>query len=285
MKTSAPAQASPTGLSRHHLWLWLSVAGAVLAIAGNVVGLSVGSIYERLKPAFLAQALAQDVADLAVIGPAWLILAALALRGSLRAFLMWLGVLTFTVYNYVIYAVAVPFGPLLPLWISVLGLTLYALIGGLTAADNWAVKSAYTDERPVRATAWFLIVAGILFALLWLSEDVPAWLKGTTPQSLIDMGMLTNPVHIMDLAFFLPALWITGSWLLKAKPMGYTVAPAFIVFIILTGIPILITPFIQARLGQVPGWGVIVPIGVLVAVSLAVLIWLISAIHETPHKS
>ena len=46
------------------------------------------SIYIRLTPVFLPQALAQDVADLAIASPALLVLAMFALRGSLRAYLL-----------------------------------------------------------------------------------------------------------------------------------------------------------------------------------------------------
>src|SRR5512146_323694 len=106
------------------LWLRLSIAAALVAIVGSVVGLTAPAVYAVLEPAFYAQAIAQDVADLALVAPAWLIVAIAALRGSLRAYLLWLGVLTFTVYNYVIYTLAVPFGPLFPLWVVVFGLAL-----------------------------------------------------------------------------------------------------------------------------------------------------------------
>jgi hypothetical protein len=36
-------------------------------------------------------------------------------------------------YNYAIYAFSVHFGPLFLVWVAVLGLALFALIGGLTA--------------------------------------------------------------------------------------------------------------------------------------------------------
>jgi len=266
-------------LHRPRLWLWLSIVAALLAIAGNIIALSVGSIYAPLTPVFFPQALAQDIASLAVVSPAWLILAALALRGSLRAYLQWLGVLTFTIYNYVIYTFSVPFGPLLPLWIVVFGLSLYALIGGIATADHKTIQRAYTSERAIRVVGWFLVVAGVLFTLLWLSEDVPAWLAGKMPQSLIDMGLPTNPVHILDLSFFLPAIWITAALLLKHRALAYTLAPAFIVFIILTGIPILITPIVQAQRGETAGWGVMVPVGTLTAISLALLVWFIMTIR------
>jgi hypothetical protein len=261
------------------IWLWLSILAALLAIAGSVVALSVPSIYAGLTPAFLPQALAQDIANLAVVSPAWLILAALALRGSLRAYLLWLGVLTFTVYNYVIYTFSIPFGPLFLLWVAVLGLSLYALIGGVTAVDRRAVESAFTSRGVITVMAWFLIVTAVLFAFLWLSEDVPALLSGSRPASVVDMALPTNPVHILDLGFFLPAVILTGVMLLKKKPFAYSVAPAFIVFLVLTGIPILLTPVVQAARGETAAWGVVVPIGTLTVVLLGLLAWLLPTVH------
>ena len=236
-------------------------------------------IYSGLTPAFLPQAIAQDIANLLIAAPALLILAALGLRGSLRAYLLWLGVLTFTVYNYVIYTFSIPFGPLFLLWVAVLGMCIYALIGGVTAVDHRAVAAHYTSQRAVTVAAWFLIVIAILFGLLWLSEDVPALLAGARPQSVIDMALPTNPVHILDLAFFLPAVIATGVLLLKRRPFAYTVAPAFIVFLILTGIPILITPVVQSARGEMASWGVVGPIGALTLALLGLLAWLLSTIQ------
>jgi len=61
--------------------------------------------------------------------------------------------------------------------------------------------------------------------LLWLSEDVPALLAGGVPQSVRDMALPTNPVHVLDLAFFLPAVITIGVQLLRRRPFAFTVAP------------------------------------------------------------
>lgn len=261
------------------MWLRLSIAAALLAIAGSIISLSVKSIYAGLTPAFFPQALAQDIANLAIVSPMWIILAVLALRGSLRAYLLWLGVLTFTVYNYVIYTFSIPFGPLFLLWVAVFGMCIYSLIGGVTALDHKTVKSSFTSSRAVKVVAWFLIITAVLFSFLWLSEDIPALLSNTRPQSLVDMALPTNPVHILDLGFFLPAVILTGVMLIKGKALAYTFAPSFIVFLILTGIPILITPVVQSVLGETAAWGVVIPIGTLTVLLLGLLIWLLRTIH------
>jgi hypothetical protein len=277
---------NPTGSARPKAvsasataWLWLSILAALLAAAGSVVGLTVGRIYARLTPVFLPQALAQDVANLALASPALLILAALALRGSLRAYLLWLGVLTFTVYNYVIYTFSIPFGPLFLLWVAVLGLCLFTLLGGVAAVDHAAVAAHFASRRAVQVVAWFLIVVAVLFGFLWLSEDVPALLSGATPQSVSDMALPTNPVHVLDLAFFLPAVIATGVSLLKRKPLAFTLAPPSLVLLILTGIPILLTPVVQAVRGETAGWGVVVPIGTLTVALLGLLAWLLATLR------
>ena len=261
-------------------WLWLSVAAAILAILGSVTSLAVHGIYAGLTSAFLPQAIAQDVANLAIASPALLVTVALALRGSLRAYLVWLGVLAFTVYNYVIYTFSVPFGPLFLLWVAVLGMCLFSLIGGVVAVDHVAVQQSFTNRRAVVVVAWSLIVIAALFCLLWLSEDVPALLAGAVPRSVRDMALPTNPVHVLDLAFFLPAVVISAVQLLRRRPLGFTAAPAFLVFLILTGAPILLTPVVQRTLGQEASWGVVVPIGTLTVVLVGVLSWLLASVRQ-----
>jgi len=276
-----PIDARSMFSGREVVWLWLSVIAALLAVAGSVTALSVESIYARLTPTFLPEAVAQDVVNVAIVSPLWFVVAWLALRGSWRAYLLWLGVLTFTVYNYVIYTFAIPFGPLFLLWVAVLSLSLFALIGGITSIEYNVVQSFFTNRRAVVVVAFFLIITALLFSLLWLSEDVPALLSGRTPQTLIDRALPTNAVHVLDYALFLPTAIITGVFLLKRKPFGHLVAPAFIIFLILTGIPILVTPVIQAARGQEPGWGVVVPIGTLTVLSIALLGWLMSSVRRS----
>jgi len=262
------------------VWLWLSIAAALLAIAGSLNGLLAPSIYSGLTEAFLPQAIAQDAANVVLVSPFMIVLAVLALRNSLRAYLLWLGVVTFTVYNYVIYTFSIPFGYLFPLWVAVLGLSIYALIGGIAEARHEAIRASYLRPGRVKVTAWVLIIVAVFFAFVWLSEDVPALLAGTAPASVTAMALPTNPVHILDLAFFLPAVIVTGAMLIKQIAFGYTLAPAFLVFLVLTGVPILLTPVVQPLVDQSPAWGVTLPIGVLTLVLVVILGWLVASIRD-----
>ena len=150
------------------------------------------------------------------------------------------------------------------------------MLGGAACVDRGELLGAYRSARAARTAGWALIVIALLFGALWLSEDVPALLGGTTPQSLVDQGVITNPVHVLDLAFFLPAVLLTGLLWLRGSVRAATVAPSFLVFLLLTGLPIIVTPMMQTVRGETAAWGVIVPIGTVTIVVLAILGWLLA---------
>lgn len=260
-------------------WLWMSVAAVLIAAAGNVVGLAdIGGVYGKETSAFVNQAIAQDTVNLAVVCPAVIILALLAGRGWFGAYLAWLGTLAFTVYNYVIYTLSVHAGALFLPWIAVLGLAIYALIGGLAVLDVGAVK-ARLARAPRGMAGWFLIVVAAVFTALWLSSIIPAVLAGDVPAGARELGLPSNPVHVLDLAFYLPAAFTSGVLLLRGRAWAYASAPGLLVFLALTGLPILLTPFVANARGDAPGWAVLPPVAVITVVSVALTVRLLSAVR------
>ena len=257
-------------------WWWAtSAVAAVVALVGSAIGLAdVDGIYGRETAPFVDQAIAQDLVNLTLAAPATLLLAWRAWRGSLRAGLLWTGVLTFTVYNYAIYTMSIHVGPLFLAWVTVLGLTLWSLVGGLRALRPAAVAPELA-AAPRRVVGWYLLVIGGVFTLLWLSDIVPAMIEGRVPQGAADLDLPSNPVHVLDLAVFLPAVIAVGRLVLLRRPTGLTLAPAAVVFLVMTGLPILVTPFVTAARGGEPAWPVMGPVGAITAVGVVVLVALL----------
>jgi hypothetical protein len=252
-------------------WLRLATGTALLALAGSILALlDIEGSYGAETENLLQQAVAQDAVNVVVVAPAILVLSQLARRGSLTATLLWLGALAFTAYSYVIYTFSLHFGPLFLVWVAVLGGSLYALIGGLAAVDAEAVRARLADA-PTRPLAWLLLGVAMLFTLAWLGDIVPALVSGDAPRSARDAGLPTNPVHVLDLAFFLPAVFATGVLLLRRRPFAYAVAPGLVVFLVLTMLPALATPFVAAARGGSPAWGLLAPFAVLTVGSVVVL--------------
>ncbi|MEJ2151160.1 MAG: hypothetical protein P8Z40_17050 [Chloroflexota bacterium] len=256
----------------HSQWyLWLTVPIVILLAVAAGGGLFVGGLY-RDSPNLVAQAVGQDAITLAVALPTLAISGFLASRGFRRARLVWLGGLIYTVYTYVGYAFSVRFNPLFLVYVALLGCSTYALIGGLVATDMAALKAAFTERTPVKAVSIFLGVLAALFYLLWLSDAVPATLSGNPSQSLIDAGTPTNFVHVLDMAWMLPAAIIAAVSLWRGKPLGYTLAGAVLTFLVLLALAVLSMVVVMVRAAQpvvIPQVGVF---GVVFVLSAALLV-------------
>lgn len=263
-------------------WLWLSVGAALLAAAGSVVGLLVPDrIYGRETSVLFDASIAQDLVNLILVAPLMLILGIRAYRGSLRAWLCLIGFLAFTAYNYAIYSFSIHFGPLFLVWVAVLGLSVFALAGSLAALDVHGLRTRFAGTA-VRLPGWFLIVLAVLLALLWLREIVPDLLAGRPSTSASTWEIPTNPVHVLDLAFFLPAVCASGVLLLRRHWAGFAVAAGSLVFLGLTCLPILLTPFVAHARGDSPGWSVMVPMSIIAVATLVILWRLLDTLDPKP---
>ena len=179
--------------------------------------------YSEETENWVAQAIAQDLVNL-VAFLALAILAILAVRGSLRAYLAWLGVVAYGTYTYAIYAFALHFGPLFLVHVAVFGMSIYTLIVGLMRIDYELVKEVFTEHVPRRFIASLLITIGAFFYLLWLASVIPSLIAGETPEEIVKAGLLTNPVHVLDMAVLLPAMLLAGFLLLRQRAFGYVLA-------------------------------------------------------------
>src|ERR671919_115248 len=117
------------------IWLRMTVPIALLATIGSIVSLVFEeSIYGRETANWAAQSVGQDIANLiaftVLVGAAFL-----SARGSMRAYLIWIGLLIYSAYTYAIYTFALHFGPLFLVWVAVFGLSVYALIGAVANVD------------------------------------------------------------------------------------------------------------------------------------------------------
>lgn len=251
-------------------WLWLSLPIVVLAVGASITGIAVDSIYAQETENWAGQATGQDIANL-VAYAAMAVLALLAVRGSLRAYLGWLGTLVYSAYTYAIYAFSVQLGPLFLVYVAVLGLSVYALAGGMSSLDPDRVRAAFSERAPTTVTGGFVVAIGVGFYLLWLSEVVPAMLADGTPEFLREVGLPTNPVHVLDMGLLLPAAILAGVLLIRRRSWGYLLVPAVLGGIILLGVGIIAVVAVLAIRDVATDWGVAAGIGVLVTVQLILL--------------
>lgn len=248
--------------------LILTVATAVVLLVSSTIGLVAWpTIYGAETELLVDAAAAQDVASIA-IAVILIVVAVVATRNaSLLARLAWCGLLAFVAYNAAIYCFSVHFGALFLAWTAVLGLSVFGLVATVAGVDRSALRPL-VGTAAATVLAWVLIAATAVFVVLWLSEIVPDLLAGRPSTSATQWQVPTNPVHVLDLALFLPAAAVGGVLLLRREPLGFLVGGPVLVWLILTCVPILLTPVMAAVRGHEPAWGAVPPVAVLLVVFL-----------------
>lgn len=253
------------------IWLWLTAPVAVLVAVAAGNELLVGGLFRGDTPYFVAQAVGQDVVTLGITLPALVIGAVLASRGSERARMVWLGALAYLVYTYAIYAFQVHFNPLFLVYVALFGSSLYALIGELATVDPDGFKARFSGRTLVKAVSIFLAVVAALFYFAWLSEVIPALVAGEVPQSVAQNGTPTNAVHVLDMAWILPAAILTAVWLWSGRAIGYVLAGVLLTFFGLLALAIVAMMVSMNLYGQAVALGMAAVFGTVSAVSLMML--------------
>jgi hypothetical protein len=223
----------PLNVGENRSALWLGFPIALFVAVATTAGLFWRSAYSRETLIWATEGRGGDAATLFVIVPTLLISTILALRGSISARLVSMGTVLFMLYDYAMYSMAVHFNALFLVYCAALGFSFYALVLGFRSLQPSEIAKIYAPRAPVKTTATVLFVLAVFFAVQWLREIIPALLAGHPPKSVTDAGLLTSPVHVLDLSIVLPAFFITGIMLLRRKSEAFVLAPALIAFAIL----------------------------------------------------
>lgn len=261
-RRGAPAFAQRRG----EAWLLAAsfVVAALVAVA-SLLGLFASWPYQEETENWVLQARGQDIGNLLAV----LVLIVSAIRmhaGSVRAAHAWMGTLFYFLYAYIVYAFAVHFGRLFLVYVAVLGLVFYTLIVALVMRE---LPAAYPRGAARWFGAWVLIGTGVLFAVLWLSELIPATVSGQAPPGLEVAGLIVNPIHVIDLSVVLPGLIVIGVLALRGRRTGLFLTVPALVFSVLMGSSIIATMVLILATGDTSGLVPMVMVAVVVGTSLA----------------
>jgi hypothetical protein len=215
----------------------------------SLSGIFIERTYFRETKAWAVQAIGLDYANLAVV-ILLLVSTYYVSKNSLRAYLVWLGAYIYIIYAFAIYAFAVHFNFLFLIYIIILGVSFFTLVGGLRSVDTTNLSASFLSNTKSKTVSVLLMTIGILFGLLWLSEIVPGLLSNEIPPSLVETGLWVNPVHVLDLAFLLPGMIITSVLLWRRNMLGFLLAVPLMVFSVIMGAGIISMFIISAIKGM-----------------------------------
>ena len=163
-----------------------------------------------------------DIVTLIIEVPIFIGALIFAQRGSLRAWLVWLGMLYFTLYNYAFYLFGAAINWFFLLYLALFTLPMLVLIFALVNTDtsNLGQKFRLTVSARRWVSGYMLFFASFML-LVWIAQWVSFVATGSLDSG---MGNFIRTVAGVDIAFLASSLVTGAVWLQKQRPWGYVLA-------------------------------------------------------------
>ena len=112
-----------------------------------------------------------DLVTLVLCVPLLLVSAYFAAKGSLRGRLVWTALVFYFVYVYGMMSFESAYNQLFLVYVATFSLSLYTFAASLLTLDVNRVKESLVNA-PVKLTAGFMFLIGIMISLMWLGPDL-----------------------------------------------------------------------------------------------------------------
>jgi hypothetical protein len=205
----------------------LSLAIFFLAAIASGVGLLLPSVYRETNWV-IPQNRGQDLVTLLIL-VAFLPISFAANKGSIRAYLIWLGLIGYLSYTYTGAAFSYGFNELFPIYLSLFSLTGLSVIFGLMRVDSKLVKQSFSERTPLNFVASFLLLMALLLTVLWVGQIIPFYLSGELPEMILKANTPTVFVFVLDLGIVAPLSVFSAFLILHKHPLGYVLSSLVLV--------------------------------------------------------
>jgi|tagenome__1003787_1003787.scaffolds.fasta_scaffold20988046_9 hypothetical protein len=256
----------------HDPVLWSTIAIAILLAVISIAGLFWPATYARETPYSRTGGYASDIVDLFLVVPILLISGMKAFRGSVPARLVWLGTQGYLLYNLVIYAFGVHFNALFLVYCATLSLCLYATLFSLPFVPLEQISQAYGTRAPRKTIASVFLLLAAPTAAFDVRDDIAAIVAGRVPQDILNANQPVNFIHVLDLAFLLPALCITAVLPFRRKAVACALAPALLTLLAIMSVELVSILTVMGRAGF--GMSILMIVFfVVLALGFTILLW------------
>jgi hypothetical protein len=218
------------------------VSGALALVAALAAGASFFVPGVLRGPAVMNGSARGTALVMLVVGlPVLLVSMYLAARGSIRAKVVWLGVVAYLIYNSVMFILGTPLNQLYLFYEAMLALSIWSAILLIRTIDLDSFAKRFAAALPARAIAAYMLVIVALNSLVWLAGAVPAVLSTASPAAVLQgLGVATVPTYDQDLAFWLPLTAMAAVWLWQRRAWGYLIVGAMLAYQVVEGIGVAV---------------------------------------------
>jgi hypothetical protein len=237
----------------------------VLTLVAAVGGLFLDKLYTDTSSFALNAWYANDIIIIAVDLPLMIAALILAIRGSLRGQLVWLGMVEFTIYNYSYYLFGAALNSLFLVYVALFSLSMYTIVFGLIYLDYNRIDKSFKKKTPVKGISIFMILLAVILGGAWILQWVNFVRTGTPPQIMINVNSANNLVASLDLTFVVPLCFVAAYYLWKRRPIGFVLTVMLNVKGFVYNLILILGSFVQQQAG-VKGAIDLVPLWVILCI-------------------
>lgn len=170
-----------------------------------------------------------DMITLFLVIPVFITALIFTVRGSIRAKLVLIGVLDYALYNYGFYLFGTSFNVFFLLYVTLFGLSIFALILNVTSIDLDQIKQYTHPDMPVKFIAGYMLFVAFGLSLAYMLQSIGFIFTGELPDIITRSGNPTSIVFALDLTLLIPFFILGACWLLKRNPWGLVITSAILV--------------------------------------------------------
>ncbi len=244
----------------------LSIMVAVLAGITSILGLVFPELY-RDNDVIKVVWFVNDLVTLFLGVPLLLGALYLAIRGSIKAQLIWIGTIWYMIYNYIFYLYGAAVNKFFLLYVALFILSVYALIFTFVKVDIKDIAQRFNPRTPVKAVCGFMFFFAFALGVPWVGKCLAFVFGGPTPT------VAEGVIFATDLCFMISVLIVSGILLYKKQPWGYVLS----IMVMIKGIfypIILIVGGILAYI-KLGVWDEFIPVYSVLWAACIVFIWLL----------
>ena len=203
----------------------LSVAVAVLMAVQAAVAILMPDLYRDEEWALEAWRL-NDIVTFVLAVPVLVGALVLARRGSLRAVLVWFGVLQYALYNYAFYLFGAALNVFFLLYVVLFALSVLALILGFIGIDADRIRRSFGERTPARLVTGYLAFWAVALGFAWIGQWLGFVVAGQVPALGEEPFRL---IAALDLSLVVAPLLIASALLWRRRAWGLILAVVLLV--------------------------------------------------------
>jgi len=251
--------------------------------SGEQVEILTEGIYKNNVKSWVLSGMPWDIVRLALGIPLLIVSFVFYLKGSLKATMLFIGVLFSFFYQSMLWAIGWHFNSLFLVYSFTFALSLVTLFLVVFSFDINRMEHAINKKFPVRTVAIFLFfIAGMLF-FKCMGEIIPMLSTGVLKEPFVGYFNLFD--QFLDIGIIVPFIIFVGSLLLKRNAYGFLFSTVGLILFINIGLSVIAG---QAILGvmtntfsdQLPGIAIF---SVFMFVDTFVLVKIFRNINEKPN--